>query len=87
MWQVYAHAVPHPFASSVAQEMFQGGFIPSDTDFRIFRDFGKLSGLDLAWNADGYVYHTRLDAPDRVPPAAIQRTGDNVLALVNGAYH
>lgn len=80
----YAAAAPRPFASSLAQELFRSGLIPADTDFRIFRDFGNLSGLDLAWSADGYVYHTRLDAPDRVPPAALQRTGDNVLALALG---
>lgn len=40
--------------------------------------------MDLAWSANGYVYHTRLDTAERVPPAALQRTGDNVLALVSG---
>ncbi|KAM3959411.1 LOW QUALITY PROTEIN: uncharacterized protein ACR2FA_006478 [Aphomia sociella] len=82
--EVYASVVPHPFASSLAQEMFESGLIPADTDFRIFRDFGNLSGLDLAWSANGYVYHTALDTAERVPPAALQRTGDNVLALVHG---
>ncbi|RVE52928.1 hypothetical protein evm_002405 [Chilo suppressalis] len=84
--QVYARAVPHPFASSLAQEMFQSGIIPADTDFRIFRDFGQLSGVDLAWSSDGYVYHTRLDDAARVPLPVLQRTGDNVLALATGHY-
>ncbi|KAI8420573.1 hypothetical protein MSG28_009026, partial [Choristoneura fumiferana] len=34
--------------------------------------------------ANGYVYHTRLDTASRAPPAALQRTGDNVLALARG---
>ncbi|XP_068620663.1 endoplasmic reticulum metallopeptidase 1-like, partial [Battus philenor] len=84
MLEVYAGAVPHPFASSLAQELFQSGLIPADTDFRIFRDFGGLSGVDLAWSSNGYVYHTRLDTAERVPLAALQRTGDNVLALLQG---
>ncbi|CAG5020125.1 unnamed protein product [Parnassius apollo] len=82
--EVYAGVAPHPFASSLAQELFQSGLIPADTDFRIFRDFGGLSGVDLAWSSNGFVYHTRLDTAARVPPAALQHTGDNVLALVQG---
>lgn len=37
--------------------------------------------MDLAWSSNGYVYHTRLDTARAVPAAALQRTGDNVLAL------
>lgn len=39
------------------------------------------AGVDLAWSANGYVYHTPLDTADAVPDGALQRTGDNVLAL------
>lgn len=42
--------------------------------------------MDLAWSSNGYVYHTRLDTAARVSPAALQRTGDNVLALLQGAH-
>ncbi|XP_063367017.1 uncharacterized protein LOC134655483 [Cydia amplana] len=82
--EVYASSVPHPFASSLAQEIFESGLIPADTDFRVFRDFGNLSGVDLAWSANGYVYHTSLDTADRAPPSTLQRTGDNVQALAKG---
>ena len=42
--EAYAKAAPHPFASVIGQEIFQSGVIPGDTDFRIFRDHGKIPG-------------------------------------------
>lgn len=79
---LYARAVPHPYGQAIGEELFQSGAIPSDTDFRIFRDFGNMSGLDLAHYKNGYVYHTAYDDLDRVEPAVLQNTGENLLALV-----
>lgn len=79
--QTYSQEVPYPYASSLAQEIFQSGIIPGDTDYRIFRDFGHISGLDFAWSTNGYVYHTKFDTVDYIPLGSLQRTGDNILAL------
>ena len=38
--------------------------------------------MDLAYIANGYVYHTNYDTPAAVTPGSIQRAGDNILALV-----
>ncbi|XP_029371906.1 endoplasmic reticulum metallopeptidase 1 isoform X2 [Echeneis naucrates] len=80
--QAYVHAAKHPFASVVGQEVFQSGVIPSDTDFRIYRDFGNIPGIDLAFIENGFIYHTKYDTADRILTDSIQRAGDNILAVL-----
>lgn len=75
------HAVRRPFAQVSSEEIFQSGLIPSDTDFRIFRDYGGIVGLDFAHIAKGYRYHTKYDHARFLSQGFIQRTGENILAL------
>lgn len=79
--RAYAHSVPHAQANSAVQELFQSGLVPSDTDFRIFRDLGGMMGLDISTNKNAYVYHTRHDRPEIIPLGSYQNVGDNVLEL------
>lgn len=44
MMDHYKSVATHPTVSVLGDELFKSGFIPSDTDFRIFRDFGKIPG-------------------------------------------
>lgn len=81
---VYSQVVPYPYASTMAQEIFMSGLIPGETDFRIFRDFGGLSGVDFVWSSNGFVYHTEYDNIAQIPWGSLQRTGDNMLALIKG---
>ncbi|XP_073791708.1 endoplasmic reticulum metallopeptidase 1 [Danio rerio] len=80
--QAYVRAAVHPFASVVGQEVFQSGIIPSDTDFRIYRDFGNIPGIDLAFIENGFIYHTKYDTPERIHTDSIQRAGDNILSVL-----
>lgn len=43
----YKKSALYPTASVIGDELFKSGYIPSDTDFRIFRDFGNLRGVLL----------------------------------------
>ncbi|XP_049815094.1 endoplasmic reticulum metallopeptidase 1-like isoform X2 [Schistocerca nitens] len=80
--KMYADSAPHPHGTVVGEEIFQSGLVPSDTDFRVFRDFGNISGLDFAHKSNGYVYHTVFDSIFYIPEGTFQHTGDNMLALV-----
>ncbi|KAE8878843.1 Endoplasmic reticulum metallopeptidase 1 [Phytophthora fragariae] len=79
----YAQGAEYPHASIIAQELFQSGIIPADTDYRIYRDFGYVAGMDFAYIANGYVYHTELDDVSRIQQGAVQRLGENIIGVVN----
>ncbi|XP_031550512.1 endoplasmic reticulum metallopeptidase 1-like isoform X2 [Actinia tenebrosa] len=80
--KAYTEVAPYPSAQVIGQEIFQNGLIPSDTDFRIFRDHGNIPGIDIAYHTNGYVYHTYYDTPAAITPGSIQRAGENVLTVV-----
>lgn len=80
--QVYKKGAKHYFSTTMAEEIFQTGLVPSYTDFTIFVEYGNLVGLDFGQCINGYVYHTKYDRIDVIPRAALQNTGDNLLGLV-----
>ncbi|XP_037956829.1 endoplasmic reticulum metallopeptidase 1-like [Teleopsis dalmanni] len=84
LMNTYRKHVKRPFATTMAEEVFHANLIPSDTDFRIFRDFGSLPGLDFAHSYNGYVYHTKFDTFDVIPRGNLQHTGENLLSLSRG---
>lgn len=78
----YTASAPYPHGSVLGEELFATGAIPSDTDFRIFRDVGQWPGLDIAYYRNGYVYHTTIDDLRFVNLGSIQHLGENVLGVV-----
>ena len=77
--RAYAESVPYPSGTIFGQDMFQCGIIPSDTDFRIYRDFGEVPGLDIAYISNGYVYHTPNDKNKFIQPGCVQRGGNDII--------
>ncbi|KAH8384739.1 hypothetical protein KR093_007129, partial [Drosophila rubida] len=43
----YKQSAKHPGATTLGEEVFQAGLIPSDTDFAAFVEFGKIPGKQL----------------------------------------
>ncbi|KQS62845.1 uncharacterized protein Dere_GG27129 [Drosophila erecta] len=75
LMKYYKQFAKHPFATTLAEETWQAGIIPSDTDFRIFRDFGN------AWTSRRPIMDTAFDTFKVIPGRSIQNTGNNILAL------
>ncbi|KAK4538354.1 hypothetical protein CDCA_CDCA17G4379 [Cyanidium caldarium] len=80
--RAYARAVPRPHTASYVQDVFEQGWIPAETDFRIFAEKAHVPGLDMALYQRGYTYHTEYDASWRVDPGAMQHMGDNAWAVL-----
>ncbi|KAJ8708497.1 hypothetical protein PYW07_010622 [Mythimna separata] len=78
----YHRAAVRPNAQGLAEFLFSTGIIPSDTDFRIWRDFGNIQGVDIAFVKWAHVYHTRNDRPELILPGVLQCGGDMLLALL-----
>uniref|UniRef100_A0A336M4B8 FXNA-like protease n=1 Tax=Culicoides sonorensis TaxID=179676 RepID=A0A336M4B8_CULSO len=84
LMNAYFKAVPNPFATVIGEEMYQNGFIPSDTDFSMFsKEIGdNLPAYDMAQIRNGYVYHSKHDGIANIDMGSLQSTGDNMIALL-----
>ncbi|HSC27723.1 MAG TPA: M28 family peptidase, partial [Vicinamibacterales bacterium] len=76
-WARYA---PHPGGASFGVEIYRR--LPNDTDFSILRRH-EIPGLNFALIGDSYAYHTARDTPERLSPASLRETGENVVAVVS----
>ena len=54
----------------IGQDIFDRNLVPADTDYRIYRDYLNVSGLDFAFIRNGFTYHT--------PPTTISNTSSPV---------
>ena len=65
----------------IGQDIFDRNLVPADTDYRIYRDYLNISGLDFAFIRNGFTYHTPDDDIQHVESGQIQHMGDNILAV------
>src|SRR6185436_1200152 len=77
----WARLAPHPRGGSYSVEIYRR--LPNDTDFSILKQH-EIPGLNFATVGDSYAYHTARDTPDRLAPAALATTGENVVAIAGG---
>nr|CDS31790.1 endoplasmic reticulum metallopeptidase 1 [Hymenolepis microstoma] len=80
--KLYSSTARYPSGSVIGEEVFRFGLIPSDTDFRVFRDYGFIPGLDFAYIGNGYAYHTCHDREERISPSCLYLAGDNLLQII-----
>jgi hypothetical protein len=78
----WARSAPFPAGSSLLTEIYR--HLPNGTDFTILGDgSGRgVPGLDFAPTGNTFAYHTRLDEPSHLDPAAIAGLGENTVRLV-----
>ncbi|GIL82137.1 hypothetical protein Vretimale_7105 [Volvox reticuliferus] len=82
-WTVaaWAKGAKTAHGARIAQDIFDTGIIPGDTDYRMFsaRHFGSLPGLDIAFIRDSKAYHSHLDSVDRLRKGVMQDMGEALL--------
>lgn len=75
----FAKAAPHPFANSLAYEVYR--VMPNDTDFSEFRDT-DIAGVNSAC-VEGFVaYHSMTDTPENMSLDLLQHHGSNMLGML-----
>lgn len=82
VFNMYKKSCSKPNAQGIGEVLFDSGVVPSDTDFRIFRDFGHIEGIDVAFIKDGNVYHTRNDITHYIENGVIQNAGNMLLNVI-----
>ncbi|XP_052741195.1 endoplasmic reticulum metallopeptidase 1-like [Bicyclus anynana] len=80
--EAFRRSTSRPMAQSLGEFLFTNRIIPSDTDFRIWRDFGDIMGIDLAFVQWGHIYHTRNDRIELIRDGVMQNAGNMLLPLV-----
>jgi len=79
--EAYKLATAYPRGNVVADEIFRSKIFPGETDLSVFRDFGRIPGMDIIFVENGYGYHAAEDRLDRLEPHSLAREGEHLHRL------
>jgi Peptidase family M28 len=75
----WASRAPRPRGGSFVTEIYKR--LPNDTDFSILKQH-EIPGLNFAIVGDSYAYHTARDTPERLSPATVRVTGEQIVSVM-----
>ncbi|EGF82016.1 hypothetical protein BATDEDRAFT_34530 [Batrachochytrium dendrobatidis JAM81] len=78
----YMSKAPFPHASVIINYLM--GSVPSETDYRPYTVDARLPGIDIAFSANRYLYHTPKDDIAHAKPIAAQHMSENILSVALG---
>jgi len=82
--KMFAQYAKRPHGTSFANDIFATGIIQSDTDYRIFKQYKGVVGLDLAFYRNSFLYHTTHDTLENIDEGSLQHMGENALYAIIG---
>lgn len=77
---VAAH-VPFPASNSLMYSIYK--MLPNDTDLTVFREEGKIQGLNFAFIDDHFNYHTQQDDLQHLNPNTLAHQGTYLMPLLH----
>jgi hypothetical protein len=75
-----AAKVPFPASNSLMYSIYK--MLPNDTDLTVFREEGKIQGLNFAFIDDHFNYHTQQDDLQHLNPNTLAHQGTYLMPLL-----
>jgi len=73
--------VKYPVSNSLMYSIYK--MLPNDTDLTVFREQGKIQGLNFAFIDDHFNYHTQQDDLRHLNPSTLAHQGTYLMPLLN----
>lgn len=73
--------VEYPVSNSLMYSIYK--MLPNDTDLTVFREQGKIQGLNFAFIDDHFNYHTQQDDLKHLNPSTLAHQGKYIMPLIN----